>query len=230
MLSPSARRGLKRMWCCGEDFMPGANYSAASASLGWAACGEHLADQPEGPPMERRRPQFAQGAAMILSRITAVPFPPVTGVISRMRSHDPVACHLGDDRGGGDRAASRITRHDRLGRAIPSRAAIAVDEHEGRVEPERFDRPGHRQHPRPIDVERVDLLDTADSDPAARLPHQLGMKRLARFEIELLAIVDPARKMIAVEDHGRSDHRSRQRSAASLVDAGQRQRMILSRA
>ena len=49
---------------------------------------------------------------------------------------------------------------------------------------------------------------------------------LAGFEGELLAIIDPAREFLAVEDDSGGDDRPRQRRAAGFVDAGQRHRKV----
>ena len=50
------------------------------------------------------------------------------------------------------------------GVALPSTSTQAGSK------PQRLDRAGHRQHPRPVDVDRVDFLDAGDADaPAERL-------------------------------------------------------------
>ena len=127
----------------------------------------------------------------------------------RIFGHHPVARDLGDDRGGGDRAALGVAVDDRLRRPLPARAGIAVDQHPGRLDPERLDRASHRQHARPVDVDAVDLLDRGDADATSGDLRELRVKRLALLERQILEIVDPAREFVAVEDAGGGDDRAR---------------------
>ena len=67
---------------------------------------------------------------MRLCRVTGVALPTVAGVLLRQIHHDPVARHLGDDRGRRDGQAQRIALDDRLrGDGQATRNQIAVDQH-----------------------------------------------------------------------------------------------------
>ena len=150
--------------------------------------------------------------------------PSIARIVARIFHHHPVARHLGDDRGGGDRAALGVAVDDRFRRPLPARSRIAVDQHPGGFESQCLNRAGHRQHPRPVDVDLIDFLDRSHADAPRRAFDEFRVDRLALFERQILRIVDPARKFVAVEDTGGGDHRPRQRRAPRLVDAGERLR------
>src|SRR6185437_8759519 len=72
-----------------------------------------LADRGEAAAVEGGRAEFGERALMLGRGIALVRLPAIAGVRSGMLDHDPVARHLGDDRGGGDRAAFGVARDDR---------------------------------------------------------------------------------------------------------------------
>src|SRR5206468_10551506 len=73
----------------------------------------------EASAMERGQPKLDDRPAVIGRGIAAVMVPAVAGIIARIVGHHPVASDLGDDRGGGDRAAFGVAVDDRLRRALP---------------------------------------------------------------------------------------------------------------
>jgi hypothetical protein len=183
---------------------------------------DHFPDQAEASPMERRRSELAQGAAMVGRRIAAIRLPSIAGIRPRMLGHHPVAGDLGDDRGRGDRAALGVPVDDGFRRALPARAGVSVDEHPGGLLAERFDGPGHRQHPRPVDVDRIDLFDAGNADsPPGRL-HDAGVERLPFLDRQVLRIVDSVRKLVAVQNYRAGDHRPGERGAAGLIHSCKR--------
>src|SRR5690606_1438262 len=76
------------------------------------------------------------------------------------------------------------------------------------------------QHPRPVDVERVDLLDRGDADAPDASAGELRVELLARRLRQQIGIVDAAREAAAIEDHRGGDDRPGERRAAGLVNAG----------
>ena len=133
------------------------------------------------------RPSAPSARQVVGRRIAAVMLPAVAGVLAGVFHHHPVARHLGDDRSRGDRAAFGVAVDDRFRRPLPARSRIAVDQHPGRFEPQRLDRARHRQHPRPVNVDAVDLLDRSQADAPGRALHQLAVERLALLQRQFLA-------------------------------------------
>src|SRR2546422_10115307 len=108
--------------------------------------------------MDGRRPERADGGEVRARRVAHVAREAVARVTRVERAHDRVAVHLGDDRGGGDRAHERVTLriralwHREIGDLAP------VDEYEAGHERERLDRPPAGGEPGAIDVEADDLV------------------------------------------------------------------------
>src|SRR5690242_8171361 len=110
MLSPTGQAGLKRLWCGAED--SSARVLFGSQRERHRVQRDRLADQRETAAVERRRPEVAQGAAMIGGGIATVGLPAIAGMQLGVTRHDPVASDLGDDRGGGNRTAFGVAGHD----------------------------------------------------------------------------------------------------------------------
>ena len=116
-----------------KSFATSRGRGPAGLNLKW--CGRNTKAEgrlPDGAaPVERRRAQLAQRALMLERRIADIAFPAIAGPFARMLGHDPVACHLGDDRGGGDRPALAspptiaIEGRSHLGQRLPSTSTIA---------------------------------------------------------------------------------------------------------
>src|SRR4051812_13979708 len=90
---------------------------------------ESFRHRAEAAPMQRARPMFAQCAEMRGCRIALVAVPLILRMRLGMGEHDRIARMLGDDRGGGDRQADRITPDDRRCGEAPSGEAVAIDQH-----------------------------------------------------------------------------------------------------
>ena len=110
---------------------------------------------------------------------------------------------------------------DRPGRIFDRGAVQAVDpDHFGPCG-ELLDRPPHREQRCLQDVQRVDLGHAAFGDgpgDGARADHDREL--LAHRRGQELGIAQTANAPLGIENHRRRDHRSRQRSPACLVDAG----------
>src|SRR5436190_2008097 len=119
MLSHDWVAGLNRWWVWRKglgrlDFFenqPGLR----SSGLDFAHWGETSA-------MERGQPQGLQRAMMFGRPIAAIVLPAVARPFTGMLGHHPVAGHLGDDRGGGDRTALGVAVDDRLRRSMAEHA------------------------------------------------------------------------------------------------------------
>src|SRR3954471_14077254 len=110
-----------------------------------------FAYQPEASAVKWRQAKIVDRPSMIGGWIAAVMLPAVARIGVRIFDHHPVAGDLGNDRSSGDRTAFGVAVDDSFRRPLPARARIAVDQHPGRLEPERLDRASHGEHSRPVD-------------------------------------------------------------------------------
>ncbi|SOO27099.1 hypothetical protein XAP6164_1270004 [Xanthomonas phaseoli pv. phaseoli] len=137
--------------------------------------------------------------------------------------HQPVAGHLGHDRGGHDGAVQRVAADQCLGRARQALGhAVAVDAREPGHMRHAFHRPPHAEHGRLVDIDAVDLFAVDQHHrPRQRPIDDARIQLLAPLGRELLGIVQPIDARFAgIEHHGRDGHRPGQWAAASFVDAG----------
>src|SRR5205809_3522837 len=163
-----------------------------------------------------------QGGEMRRGAVALVALPQVAGVAEGEQLHESIANRLGDDGRGRDALAASVAVDDRgMGHAELG-ARQAVHEHVSRRTAQPIQRPAHRQDRGAADVEPVDLVD-------ARRPHTNGQGARADGDGDLgarrggepLRIVEAAQGLRTGWKHdGRGDHRTRQRTAADLVDAG----------
>ena len=135
--------------------------------------------------------------------------------------HHPVALHLGDDRGAGDRVAEAVAAHQR-----DAGEAEAGEPHgvHHRAVGRRAETRQRLAHGEAGGFEDVDLVDDVgghrgDGDGDRVRADRRG-RALALRSGEALAVVHAGHQAAAVEDHRGGDHRAGERAAAHLVDPG----------
>ncbi len=138
--------------------------------------------------------------------------------------HQPVACDLGDDRGGSDGKAEAVARHHGADRAGQDRRNVAVDEGVCRRRRQRRHGAAHGEQGGLEDVQPVDLGDVGDADADLHVVPDRIVERLARRPRQLLGVVDAGRERgrhpAILNDRRCRDDRSRPWPAASFVYSG----------
>ncbi len=95
-------------------------------------------DRAEGAAMVGADAMRLDGAGMLRRAVTLVRLPAIAAIAARELHHHPVARHLGDDRGGGDRERAAVAAdHGARFAGEPARRNVAVDQRRGggRLEP-----------------------------------------------------------------------------------------------
>ncbi len=171
--------------------------------------------------------ESANRLTMRRRRIADIGLPAVNRIARRKAAHDPVARHLGDDGGSGDREAERIPFDDGLHGAGQRRSNAAIDEGDIGPNSEHRHRPGHRQQGRTQNVDAVYFGDAGrrDADPGCTAIGTTPQGAVAGFPIfdsEHFRIVEPVskcfRKTPRVENHRCGDYWPGERSTSGLVN------------
>ncbi len=190
--------------------------------------GDGEPDRRERAAVMRRHAEPVDRRAVLARRVADIGLPAVPRIARRQIAHDPVAGHLGDDRGRGDRKAQRVTLDDGLHRAADGRRDGPVDQRDIGADPEPGDRARHRQQGRAQDVDAVDLARARRADPDARAAAvdaapQNPPARLALLRRQCFRVVEAVAQRLGqpprVEDHRGGDHRPGERPPPGLVDA-----------
>ena len=176
------------------------------------------------------RPQAGERREMLGHGIAHVALEAVAGMRQAEAPHQPVAGHLGDDRGRRHRQHQRVARHHRLAVAAAIDLHVAVDENELRPYRQRPHRARQRPQRGAQDVVAVDALDRAERHRHLRGGADFLVQFLALRRAELLGVVQAARDALGIEDDRRRHHRAGERPPARLVAAGDREDAFVERA
>src|SRR5688572_12360740 len=180
-----------------------------------------LANERERLAVDRARPEPADRVLVLGRAVTLVALEAVSGMLARELVHEAIAVDLRDDRRRSDRKIEAVALVEAILRHVDAGDRARVDEHVLRPHRQCFDGAPHREQPRVIDVDGVDLRDlgSADGDRArGRADTPPGFHAL--LDIELFRIVDAVELRVRREhDRGR-DHGAGERAHADLVDAG----------
>ena len=131
-----------------------------------------------------------------------------------------VAVHLGQNRRCRNGRHLGIAFDNRFSRNLQLRQTVAVDQHQGRFEPQPLDRAAHGQQRCLQDVQLVDFFDAGLGNAAAQGPGaDFIEKALAPFFSQDLGVRQPGNRLVDIEHHRSGNHRPGQRSAPGLVDA-----------
>jgi hypothetical protein len=180
--------------------------------------------------------EAANRFAMFRRRVADIGFPTVDRVARRESAHDPVAGHLGDDRGRGDREAEGIALDDGLHGTGQRRGDAAVDKGDIRRHPEQRHRPRHRQQGGAQNIDAVNFDDARRGHPDTRgsaidAALQRPEAHLALLDAQRFRIVQPGaqrlREAASVEDHGSCDYRPGERATPGFVDPADQPRAAL---
>src|SRR4029078_4741722 len=126
-------RGLGlNCWWVWRKGLAGLDFGEDQLRLGFP--GLDLTDQPEAAPVQRGHAKVVDRPAMVGRRVAAVMVPTLPRIFVGILDHHPVARDLGDDRGRRDRPARGVAVDNGLGRPLPARGRIAVDQHPCRFE------------------------------------------------------------------------------------------------
>src|SRR6267378_2126686 len=170
----------------------------------------------------RREAKFGQRREVLRRAVPLVAGPGVARVARGEPLHQRVAHRLGDDRCGGDAMAVGIAVHDRFVRAgeLGDREAVHEDEIGSAREAEQG--APHRKDRGAPDVEAIDLVHArgAHGDGECPGPHHAGqLGPLNRGQ--QLRVTEAANRFAERRKHdGRGHHRTRQWTAACLVETG----------
>ena len=191
----------------------------------------------EAAAVNRRRPVPIERLVMLRRAVALVGGEAVAAGRSRPARHHFIARHLREYRGGTDAGAQRIAVDDRFERAIERQArerrtAIAVDLHVRRTHAQSHQRAAHRQ------VRRLAGCS------ACRFPRRRPMRPTRPAQRARILIASSARssgsmtfesrmprmRRRRIENDGRRDHRSGQRTATRFIDARAAGRRVPNRA
>ncbi len=167
---------------------------------------------------------------MLRHAVAHVALEPVARMGGAEPRHEPIAGHLGDDRGRRDRGDKAVAADHGLAFAGDVDPVAAVDEHELRLDRQCRDRARQRPERGVADVVAVDPARRRERDRDLGAGADLCVQRLARLLGQLLGIIESARDAFGIEDHRRRDHRARERAAPRLVAARDRHEAALERA
>ena len=135
-------------------------------------------------------------------------------------THHPVARDLGNHAGGSDAQADAITLDDRGLRKRKWDDRQPVDQDVvGRLD-QGFDRQAHGAVARAQNVDSIDLdgIDNTDSPSDFGISGQFAIDFLAYFRRKLFGIIQAAVTEFLRKNHGGGNNRTRQSTAASLID------------
>jgi len=162
--------------------------------------------------------------AVLRRAIAGVAFPAVPRMLGGEPFHDPVARHLGGDRGGGNGKAEAVAFHDRARRHGEFRRDIAVDQRRLRHLPERGHGALHGEQGRLENVQAVDFPDLGNADADIGAAGHLREQRFPDGSFQLLGIVEArgqrVRQARAVKYRRCRDDRPGPWAAARFVDSG----------
>ena len=127
------------------------------------------------------RPEPRERREMLGHAVAHVALEAVAGMGQAQPPHQPVARHLGDDRGGGDRGDDGVAADHRLAVAAGLDAVAAVDEDEPRLDRQRRDRARQRPQRGAQDVVAVDARGRREGDRHLGAGADLGVELFARF-------------------------------------------------
>ena len=176
------------------------------------------------------RPQAGERREMLRHGIAHMALEAVAGMRQAEATHQPVAGHLGDDRGRRHRQQQRVAGHHRLAIAAAIDLHVAVDENELRPHRQRPHRARQRPERGAQDVVAVDAFDRAERHRHLRRGADFLVQSFALRRAELLGIVEAARDVARIEDDRRRHHRAGERSPTRLVAAGDREDAFVERA
>jgi len=140
----------------------------------------------------RRDAEPLQRDPVLLRPVSRVVIPAVAGMGERELGHQPVARHLGHDRGGGDREAPAVAFHHGVRRAAKRRRDVAVDQGGGWRRGQGCDRALHRQQGRAQDIEAVDFRHVSDADADLGIVLDRAEQRFPDRARQFLGVVEPA--------------------------------------
>jgi hypothetical protein len=150
---------------------------------------------------------------MLGGRITLVSVKSIGGIFGMQLHHQLVAMDLGEYRGRRDGRAAPVATDDGLdgaGKTRERRCPVAVDLDPVRSPTQPGKSPGHGQHGRVQDVQRIDFGVRGNADgPVQGTAVNALHQRLALRRAQLLGIADTRKHLAGGQHHGSRDHKRR---------------------
>ncbi len=200
--------------------LPAFFYGLARARLGGRS---FLPQRPKAHAVQRAGAMHVDGGTVFRRCIACVKTKPIGREGQMGARHHPVAGDLGDDRGGRDRDRAGVTLDDRLAGANQAgRNVAAISQHHLRPHRQSVHGPSHGIEARLADIRGVDRGRTGGGDSDGCRGHDLVEQAFPLGGRQLLAVVQPFRNAVGIENDGCSNHRTRQGAAAGLVCSGDR--------
>ncbi|MEY9985606.1 hypothetical protein ABH995_004943 [Bradyrhizobium yuanmingense] len=144
----------------------------------------------------------------------------IAGVSQIQRPHDGVALDFREDGGGRDAGGLGVAFDDGLLRNIDFLQPLRIDQQVLRRQSQPPDRTLHSLDTRPIDIDRVDLLDLDERHtPTLSLFLDLFREFFASRGVEFFRVVNPDYSRAGFQDHRTCGDRPGERAHSSLIHA-----------
>jgi hypothetical protein len=169
---------------------------------------EGLAHGPKRPPVRRACAEAIERRIMLLHRITLVVREAVAGMTRVEHPHHCVSLDFREDRSGCDAGGFGVAFYDCLLRDVDLLQPLGIDQQMLRRRRQTLYRTLHRPDARPIDVDRVDLLDLDELDTPTRglfldfRSQFLAGRRIDFFESSTPTIRVPGFRITAAAETG----------------------------
>lgn len=180
-----------------------------TATAAGAATRELLAHRTERSPVSCACAKLGERFIVSRNRVALVIRESVAGVTHVEGPHDGVALYFREDRGGGDAGGLGVAFDDGLLRNVDFLQPLRIDQQLLRRQSKPADRMLHSLDARPINIDRVDLLDLGKRHtPTLSLFLYLLREFFAGCRVEFFRVVDPDYARARFQDHGTGGDRT----------------------
>lgn len=168
--------------------------------------------------MDRAGTVQIEGTQVLGGGIALVAGEAVGGIDPVIGAQQPVAKHLGDDGGGGNRQAASVPLHQRFAVLVQAGNGQTIHQNAVGGGVERVEGEAHGPVRGPQDIDPVDLLGLDDADThGQRFPSDPGLGLFAGGGGEFLGVGDAGRIEVGRKNDGGGDDRAGEGPAARLV-------------
>ena len=153
--------------------------------------------------MDRAGAISLKSIEVLRGRVSLVPVKSVFRKLVVKVLHQPVACDLGQDRGGGNGRDPMVALHNGMYLGVQFRRPIAIDQCQGGFGIERPDGSLHAFKRCPEDIDSIDFLHLDNfNSPAVSTCPDFVEQPLPGGRAQSLGIVQPCQPMILGQDDG----------------------------
>jgi len=204
----------------GHGLTPAAQFGSLSGARLRLPC-RGRRQRAEAHPVKPAGPQLLERLQVPLTAIPLVLGEAIPGELRIVGHHQPVAVHLGNHRGGGDRDGAPVAAHEGALREAATGPPVAVHQDLLWRRLQAFQRLAHRPHGSLEYVEAVYVPGFNPGHGQGQGPFgDLGTEPLSRRRCQDLGVVQAGEVCPGWQDHGGGHHRPGQAAAADFVDPG----------